>query len=64
MIAGLTGIHLLVIALVVVLLFGATKLPIFARGLGQSIKVLRTELHPDAASVRVPAEAPITTPAP
>ncbi len=64
MIAGLTGVHLLVIALVVVLLFGATKLPIFAKGLGQSIKVLRTELHPDAEPVRIPAEAPATTPAP
>ena len=39
-----TGWHLLVIALVVVVLFGATKLPVFAKGLGQSIKIFRKEV--------------------
>lgn len=39
-----SGWHLLVIALVVVVLFGATKLPVFAKGLGQSIKIFRKEV--------------------
>jgi len=65
MIAGLTGIHLLVIVLVVLVLFGATKLPIFARGLGQSIKVLRSELGPDAEPKRdEPARVADEQPAP
>lgn len=66
MIAGLTGMHLLVIVLVVLVLFGATKLPVFAKGLGQSIKVLRSELGPDseakrAETVPVPDEQPVPT---
>lgn len=39
-----TGWHLLVIVLVVLVLFGASKLPIFAKGLGQSIKIFRNEM--------------------
>lgn len=42
--SGLTGVHLIAIVAVVVLLFGATKLPIFAKGLGQSIKIFRKEM--------------------
>ena len=39
-----TGWHLLAIVLVVLVLFGATKLPVFAKGLGQSIKIFRKEV--------------------
>jgi sec-independent protein translocase protein TatA len=42
--SGLTGWHLVAIVLVVLVLFGATKLPIFAKGLGQSIKIFRKEM--------------------
>ena len=42
--SGLTGVHLIAIVAVVLLLFGATKLPIFAKGLGQSIKIFRKEM--------------------
>jgi sec-independent protein translocase protein TatA len=42
--AGLTGWHIVAIVLVVLVLFGATKLPIFAKGLGQSIKIFRKEM--------------------
>ncbi|GAA4750873.1 hypothetical protein GCM10025783_24170 [Amnibacterium soli] len=59
MLAGLTGLHLLVVAGAILLLFGATKLPVFAKGLGQSVKVLRTELRDDEPVV-VPAQ-PATT---
>ena len=41
---GLTGVHLLVVVAVVLVLFGASKLPIFAKGLGQSIKIFRKEM--------------------
>jgi sec-independent protein translocase protein TatA len=44
MFSGLTGWHFIAIALVVLVLFGATKLPIFAKGLGQSIKIFRKEM--------------------
>ena len=39
-----TGWHLIAIVLVVLVLFGATKLPVFAKGLGQSIKIFRKEM--------------------
>jgi sec-independent protein translocase protein TatA len=61
MLAGLTGMHLLVIVLVVLVLFGASKLPVFAKGLGQSIKVLRSELSTDSAR---PAAAPVAAEVP
>lgn len=41
---ALSGWHLLVIVLVVLVLFGATKLPVFAKGLGQSIKIFKKEI--------------------
>jgi sec-independent protein translocase protein TatA len=55
MLAGLTGLHLLVVAGAILLLFGATKLPVFAKSLGQTVKVLRTELRTDGPAV-VPAQ--------
>ncbi len=63
MIAGLTGVHLIVIVAAVVLLFGATKLPIFAKSLGQTVKIFRSELSPQAAAPVAVAE-PATTTAP
>ncbi|MFJ4295113.1 twin-arginine translocase TatA/TatE family subunit [Curtobacterium sp. SP.BCp] len=44
MFAGLTGIHLLIILGIVILLFGATKLPALAKGLGQSINIFKKEM--------------------
>jgi sec-independent protein translocase protein TatA len=43
--ANLSGWHILIVAGVVVLLFGASKLPVFSRNLGQSIKIFRKEIH-------------------
>jgi sec-independent protein translocase protein TatA len=66
-----TGWHLLVIVLVVLVLFGATKLPVFAKGLGQSIKIFRKEMvdvQEDIATDREKRSAdhldkePVTTP--
>ena len=45
MFANLTGWHLIIVAGVVVLLFGAAKLPVFSKNLGQSIKIFRKEIH-------------------
>ena len=45
MLGNLTGWHLLIVAGVVVLLFGAAKLPVFSKNLGQSIKIFRREIH-------------------
>jgi len=42
---NLTGWHILIVAGVVVLLFGASKLPVFSKNLGQSIKIFRKEIH-------------------
>lgn len=46
MLAGFTGWHFVVIAVVVLILFGgATRLPMFAKGLGQSIKIFKKEVE-------------------
>jgi sec-independent protein translocase protein TatA len=44
MFANLSGWHLVILLAVVVLLFGSTKLPALARSLGQSMRILRTEV--------------------
>ncbi|HEV7741369.1 MAG TPA: twin-arginine translocase TatA/TatE family subunit [Pseudolysinimonas sp.] len=50
--------HLLLILAVVLLLFGATKLPALAKSVGQSMKVFRKEMKSDddepAAGTTVP----------
>lgn len=60
MLAGLTGVHLIVIVAAVVLLFGATKLPIFAKSLGQTVKIFRSELTPKAEPALVTEPATTT----
>lgn len=49
MLNGLTGWHAIVILVIVLLLFGAPKLPALARSLGQSMKILKSEIKPDAS---------------
>jgi sec-independent protein translocase protein TatA len=44
MLQGLQGWHFIVIIAVVVLLFGAPKLPGLAKSLGQSLRVFRGEM--------------------
>jgi sec-independent protein translocase protein TatA len=44
---GFTGWHALIILVVILLLFGAPKLPALARSLGQSMKILKSEVRPD-----------------
>jgi sec-independent protein translocase protein TatA len=65
--------HLIIIAVVLVALFGAAKLPIFARSLGQSMRIFKSEVRglkedDEAAAASAPpviAAAPIVqAPAP
>lgn len=44
MIGNLSGIHLVAILVVVLLLFGAPKLPALAKSLGQSMRILKQEV--------------------
>jgi len=44
MLQGLTGWHFLIILLVILLLFGAAKLPALAKSLGQSARVFKGEM--------------------
>ncbi len=66
MLANLGGWHLLIILGIVLLLFGATRLPALARSLGQSAKIIRQEtrdsdLEPEAsASAARPAPGATT----
>lgn len=63
MFGNLTGMHLLVIVAVVLLLFGATKLPALARSIGQSMRILRSETRSlssdDAAADEKPHPAAV-----
>jgi sec-independent protein translocase protein TatA len=45
MLGNLNGIHLLVLVLVILLLFGAPKLPALARSMGQSMRIFRKEVQ-------------------
>jgi sec-independent protein translocase protein TatA len=44
---NLTGWHLLVIVFLVLLLFGAPKLPGLAKSVGQSMKIFKAEIKTD-----------------
>lgn len=58
MLGNLTGWHALILLVVILLLFGAPKLPALARSLGQSMKIFRSEVkNPDA-----PADQSSATP--
>ncbi|WP_449282077.1 twin-arginine translocase TatA/TatE family subunit, partial [Leucobacter sp.] len=48
MLGNLGGWHLLVILFVILLLFGAPKLPGLAKSLGQSMRILKKEVRSDS----------------
>lgn len=61
------GWHLLIILAIVLLLFGAPKLPALARSIGQSMKIFRKEMRPeqaDAAATGTAESAAAPAPAP
>ncbi|MGW9630180.1 twin-arginine translocase TatA/TatE family subunit [Agromyces sp. NPDC055520] len=53
---GFTGWHALIILVVILLLFGAPKLPALARSLGQSMKILKSEVRPDKTDPETPGD--------
>jgi sec-independent protein translocase protein TatA len=48
MFSGFTGWHALVLLVIVVLIFGATRLPGLAKSVGQSMKIFRNEIKSDS----------------
>ncbi|MFF1573570.1 Sec-independent protein translocase subunit TatA [Leifsonia sp. NPDC058292] len=72
MFAGLTGWHLLIILAVILLLFGAPKLPGLAKSIGQSMRIFKGEVdemkkdgkqddQPGAGGTVVPPSSPTST---
>ncbi|WP_232832794.1 Sec-independent protein translocase subunit TatA [Curtobacterium sp. YC1] len=61
MLGNLGGVHLLVILGIVILLFGATKLPALAKGLGQSINIFKKEMSDDEKKAKADGTAPTGT---
>lgn len=60
---GLSWWHWLIIIAVFILLFGAKKLPDAARGLGRSLRILKSEvsaMHDDDPKEKAPAETDAT----
>ena len=56
--AGLSAWHLLILLIVVVLLFGATRLPNLARGIGQSVRIFKGELKATTSEEHTPVPPP------
>lgn len=61
MLQNLTGWHFLIILVVILLLFGAPKLPGLARSLGQSMKIFKSEIKSDNVDADPNAPAPSKT---
>lgn len=73
MLGGLTGWHLLIILAVILLLFGAPKLPALAKSVGQSMRIFKGEVdemkkdgkddsaNTDASTAAPSSSAPTTT---
>ncbi|MFF1302364.1 Sec-independent protein translocase subunit TatA [Streptomyces sp. NPDC058307] len=66
---GLEPWHLLIVAIVIIVLFGSKKLPEAARGLGKSMRILKSEAKAmkedgTAQSTAAPASAPAEQTAP
>ncbi|MCO5952606.1 twin-arginine translocase TatA/TatE family subunit [Microbacterium yannicii] len=43
MFANISGMHLILLLVVILLIFGAARLPALAKGVGQSVRILKTE---------------------
>lgn len=61
MLQNLTGMHALVILAVVLLLFGAAKLPALAKSIGQSVRILKKEAA-ETETATVPTAGPVAEP--
>jgi len=51
MLQNLTGWHALIILAIIVLIFGAAKLPALAKSVGQSMRILKTEVADPVSSM-------------
>ncbi|MCI1017046.1 twin-arginine translocase TatA/TatE family subunit [Microbacterium sp. C5A9] len=58
MLQNLTGWHALIILAIVVLIFGAAKLPALAKSVGQSLRILKTEVAEPVAETSAPVARP------
>jgi sec-independent protein translocase protein TatA len=54
MFANLNGWHALIVVVVILLLFGAPKIPALARSLGQSMRILKTEIRDEGGKPTSP----------
>lgn len=61
MLQNLTGWHALIILAIVVLIFGAAKLPALAKSVGQSMRILKSEVSEPAAVEPHVEPRPVTT---
>jgi sec-independent protein translocase protein TatA len=58
-----SGWHIVILVALVLLLFGATKLPALAKGLGESLRILRTETRrPADGQAGDPTAEPVPAP--
>ena len=53
---GLEPWHLVIVFAVIMLVFGGKKLPELARGMGQGLRIFRSEMRADDVAVREPCE--------
>lgn len=60
--AGLTGWHLVILIVVVVLLFSAKRLPDMARAVGQSARIFKHEIKQDTAADQPAPPPPLAEP--
>ncbi|MGV8875427.1 MAG: twin-arginine translocase TatA/TatE family subunit [Rhodococcus sp. (in: high G+C Gram-positive bacteria)] len=69
MLHNLTGWHALIVLAILLLVFGSTKLPSLAKGVGQSMRILKDEVREDKSAhgdntteaVRKPSSATAST---
>ncbi|GAX56378.1 Sec-independent protein translocase subunit TatA [Streptomyces olivochromogenes] len=59
---GLEPWHLLIVAIVIIVLFGSKKLPDTARALGKSMRILKSEAGAMKHDGTAPSTAPSTVP--
>ncbi|KQP57968.1 twin-arginine translocase TatA/TatE family subunit [Agreia sp. Leaf283] len=64
MLQNLTGWHALILLAVVLLFFGASKLPALAKSVGQSARILKSESRDGSAAADAPATSATTVDAP
>jgi sec-independent protein translocase protein TatA len=60
---ALSPMHLLIILLIVVILFGGSRIPQLMRGLGQGVKEFREGMRDDSHSSNPPANTTTNPPA-